>query len=583
MVCLRGYGRREKVGQLSYKHSSTITKTGIKNELHNCFLKIFSTLKTYLCFAYRPMISFRTAENVFQKKKSYVKDSSLHASIHKFVFTLFIILKFQGANAFCPSQCQCDDVGLKTQCVNAELDVVPILLNPGTKEFDLSHNHIKTILPGFAFYHELRYLDLSHNEIVSLGAQNFGTQKSLHTLVVSNNKISRVQNRAFLGLPLLQDLVLSDNYIESIENNAFNALPDLHSLDLSNNRLENLSSQIFLKLKNLRSLNLCKNDLKNISSVVFEPLRELQELDLCSNEITVLQDFAFKTLKSLINLSLYSNKIQHVKPKAFVGLNSLKLLHMHDNLLEKVPRKSLREIKDLEELNISLNPIVHLESETFNELPNLVSLHISHCENLSLVEIDVFSGLEKLVFLEMGFNKNIFSLSADIFAPLTELRRLVLRGNRLKTFDGAIIHRSSLQYLDLRDNEFECNCSLKWLQTSSLNKSLGLALEEISCYSPEHLKGRVISGVSDYEMECYSHIAILIACCVASAAVFAILGILAIIYYKNCRKMKTLVHDNWPEKIVATWRDPEYEKQVEDEEYTFHSLRGIHHIPVTVI
>ncbi|KAA0200022.1 hypothetical protein HAZT_HAZT001234 [Hyalella azteca] len=51
------------------------------------------------------------------------------------------------------------------------MDVVPILLNPGTIHLDLSHNKIKTIQPGFAFYHELQVLNVSYNEIVALDAR----------------------------------------------------------------------------------------------------------------------------------------------------------------------------------------------------------------------------------------------------------------------------------------------------------------------------------------------------------------------------------------------------------------------------
>ena len=47
--------------------------------------------------------------------------------------------------AFCPSQCQCNDHALETNCMSARLDVVPILLNPALRSLKLAHNRITTI------------------------------------------------------------------------------------------------------------------------------------------------------------------------------------------------------------------------------------------------------------------------------------------------------------------------------------------------------------------------------------------------------------------------------------------------------
>ncbi|XP_064090181.1 toll-like receptor 3 [Macrobrachium nipponense] len=524
-------------------------------------------------------------ENASNKPRTWVSPPSWSSVVHglRSVALVLMVTLLSPVGAFCPRGCSCDDVRLSVQCVNADLDVIPILLHPGTLELNLSHNRIKTILEGLIFYSELQYLDLSHNEIVSLGSQNFASQRALNTLVINNNKISRIQSRAFLGLSNLSHLDLSDNYIESIEKNAFSSLGKLRSLDLSNNRIKNLTVSTFMKLRGLKVLNLCKNALKDISSVIFEPLRELEDLDLCSNQVTTIQDFAFKNLKSLVNLKLSNNKIRHFADKAFSGLDSLRLLGLRDNAFGEVPTHVLPSIKGLEELDIGINPLTALPFGPFTHLVNLKSLHISRCLNLSFIDEGAFTSLNKLTSLVLSFNPQITTLHRDIFKPLVGLRHLVLRGNGLRGFDRSLVRPTLLQSLDLRDNNLECNCSIKWLQEAKMNNSLSLKIEDISCSGPEALKGRSLFELSEYDLECYNNVVVMASCAAATMALILLIVGVSVLYYKNCRKMKSMVHDNWPEKIVATWKDPEYEKQVEDEEYTFHSLRGIQHIPVTVI
>ncbi|KAK8397823.1 hypothetical protein O3P69_004550 [Scylla paramamosain] len=400
------------------------------------------------------------------------------------VALVLVVTLLSPVGAFCPRGCVCDDQRLRSQCVNADLDVIPILMNPGTLELNLSHNKIKTILEGLTFLRRAA-------------------------------------------------------------------------------------------LRGLKVLNLCKNELKHVFSEVFEPLRELEELDLCSNQITSIQNFAFKSLKGLSILKLSNNQMYHIQEKAFSGLDSLNLLGLKDNAFTSIPSLVLASISDLEELDFSINPLTSLPFGPFVHVPKLKSLHISRCENLSSIDSGAFTSLGYLTSLALSFNPQLTSLQRDVFKPLSSLRHLVLRGNGLRTFDRSLVSSTVLQSLDLRDNSLECNCSIKWLQEASLNNSISLKIEEILCAGPELLRGRSLSELSEYDLECYNNVVVVASCAAASMALVLLLVAFGIVYYKNCRKMKAMVHDHWPEKIVATWKDPEYQKQqLEDEEYTFHSLRG---------
>lgn len=503
-------------------------------------------------------------------------------AILRTVWILFSLYNLEVAG-FCPNGCQCDDVGLRVHCVNANLDTVPILLNPGTKHLDLSHNHIKRIMPGFAFYHELQYLDMSHNDVVSLGNKNFISQTLLTTLVISNNNISQLHAKTFDGLSVLKEIDLSYNYIEAIDNVAFEFLVGLKSLDLSHNKISHFPNDTFKYLRELKILNICNNKIKNLTKEIFAHLEELKELHLCSNDISVVKDNVFEKLRNVHHLSLFSNKIERFFSYSFNGLISLKLLDVHDNLLNEMPTQSLVLLTQLEELNIGMNSFFTLGSGAFENLLSLKKLYVSHCVNLTHLSKNVFNELENLLYLEISFNPKIKTLDLHIFKSLTALRRLVLRGNGLNSIEQDLLNLQSLQYLDLRDNSLVCNCSLKWLQDVEKNRSLIIKVEEVTCSHPENLRGRILTNLTDYELECYSQL-LVIASCVAVAIAFVLLVIMiSVIYYRHCKKMKTLVHDHWPEKIVATWRDPEYEKQIEDEEYTFQSARSLSQIQIPVI
>ncbi|KAF2348448.1 Leucine-rich repeat [Trinorchestia longiramus] len=462
---------------------------------------------------------------------------------------------------FCPSGCLCDNVQLAVQCLSGKMDVVPILLNPGTIHLDLSHNRIKTILPGFAFYHELKVLNVSFNEIVALGESNFVSQVALNVLIIKNNKISKLDDRAFVGLSSLEELDASNNYIEYIHSNTFLSLSNLNKVDLSGNRIRALSSDVFRNLTKLTTLDLCKNLLIEIPSNLFDPLINLKELYLCSNEITVLRDTSFVTLRRLSFLSLQSNKIEFISEDAFSGLQSLVELSLYGNLLTSIPTSQMRLITNLEGLDLSLNLISSIPASSFASLTRLKKLSVSQCSTLSRIDLKAFDTLSSLTALELNFSPLLLDFQIEVLRPLSDLRRLILRGNGIKTLSKDLLDIGHLQYVDLRDNEFNCECTLKWLKEARRNASLDVEIEDVICAAPDAVRGKSISALTEYDFRCFGHLITIAISAAVTLTVLLLLVIAFAIYYKNCRKMKTLVHDNWPDKIVTTWRDTDYQKQ----------------------
>jgi len=164
--------------------------------------------------------------------------------------------------AFCPSQCQCNDHALETNCMSARLDVVPNFLNPALRSLKLAHNRISTIRESLDFYADLELLDLSHNNIDSLGKRHLESQNMLTSLNLSYNALHHLEEQAFSGLARLQVLDLRNNQLTRIDDYILGDLEELTDLDLSFNRIEYLSSECFSSLYQLRSLNLNSNRLQ---------------------------------------------------------------------------------------------------------------------------------------------------------------------------------------------------------------------------------------------------------------------------------------------------------------------------------
>ena len=57
---------------------------------------------------------------------------------------LLFLMALSATKAFCPFKCQCDDRKMKVVCsAEANLDIIPITLNPGIKEIHLRGNQIR--------------------------------------------------------------------------------------------------------------------------------------------------------------------------------------------------------------------------------------------------------------------------------------------------------------------------------------------------------------------------------------------------------------------------------------------------------
>ena len=178
----------------------------------------------------------------------------------------------------------------------------------------------------------IKYLDLSHNNIIIIKKTLFCTFPNLLTLDLSYNDIAYfVSGSVHKCTKYIQSLKLVGTHINTMKN--LDVFPNLRSLDMTainiynkqelkfkyNHKLETLilrstqmtelNNDMFRNLTNLHKLSLNRNFLRNLNSSSFISLSNLLTLDLSFNQLLTLNMPLLYNLHSLIYLRLQSNTL----------------------------------------------------------------------------------------------------------------------------------------------------------------------------------------------------------------------------------------------------------------------------------
>lgn len=431
--------------------------------------------------------------------------------------TIFLAILLMGTEAFCPSQCQCNDHALEADCAGSRLDVVPILLNPALRSLRLAHNRISTIRQSLDFYADLELLDLSHNTLAGLGQRQLGSQKVLRALNFSYNAIAQLDSHAFQGLGQLQVLDLRHNGLTAIEDGSLSELDNLVELDLSENAIERLSDQCFASLVRLRSLNLRANRLQQLApSPSWTPLAALLSLDLSHNLLAQLDggDGGLSALIELRQLNLSNNTLHHIHYAAFDGLARLSELDLSANRLEYVPNDALSPLgASLRLLDLSANYMSQVGAGAFAELNQLETLRMSDVLTLQSIHGDALAFLNAtLQTLVLSNNRQWKTLEPQMLSQLNRLRYVDVSGSGLETVQQIDNWPPHLEHFDLSGNPLQCNCSMHWLwqhqnQLENNNNSVATfsaPMKDIVCQGPDALVGRHFFQLEESHLLCWS-------------------------------------------------------------------------------
>ncbi|XP_076343829.1 uncharacterized protein LOC143243920 [Tachypleus tridentatus] len=426
----------------------------------------------------------------------------------RLVVFIIILFFFSFVFGLCPYRCQCNEKSLVAVCHEAKLDVVPITLNPDLRELHLGKNNIKSIMSAFTVYHNLEYLDMTGNHLVTLGRSNFERQYRLQIILLGDNAISSLEHMAFFGLYSLQILKLPGNLIHEVPGGIFKDLLSLEVLDLSKNSIATISRDAFAGLKKIKILLLRENKLMQIPKATFKFIPHLISLDLGLNTFLSVKDYVFSDLMELQTLKLDSCKIREVHKYTFNGLKRLTNVLLQDNMLNSIPTEALSNLKTLQSLQIGQNNFSKIQANAFYGLKNLRSVIITSAPLLERIENYAFLRNKQLQNIVINDNKQLRYLGDKTFSSLTSLRSISLRGNDFHTLPVKLLPWQNLESFNVLDNPFVCNCSLLWLLRLLQNFNYSIHVDpevtHITCETPTFLRELLLKDLTPEELGCYT-------------------------------------------------------------------------------
>nr|XP_012328179.1 toll-like receptor 4 isoform X1 [Aotus nancymaae] len=208
----------------------------------------------------------------------------------------------------------------------------------------------------------LKYLDLSFNDVITMGSNFLGLEQLEHLDFQHSNLKQMSEFSVFLSLRNLIYLDISHTHTRVAFNGIFNGLFSLKVLKMAGNSFQkNFLPDIFTDLNNLIFLDLSECQLEQLSPTAFDSLPRLQVLNMSHNNFFALDTFPYKHLYSLQVLDYSVNHIgtsknqelqQFPSSLAFLNLtqNDFACTCEHQSFLQwiKDQRQNLVEVEQME-------------------------------------------------------------------------------------------------------------------------------------------------------------------------------------------------------------------------------------------
>ncbi|XP_018324273.1 toll-like receptor 3 [Agrilus planipennis] len=284
-------------------------------------------------------------------------------------------------------------------------------------------------------------------------------------LRVKTTRISEILAGDLQSVTHLESLEIEGNFhLWRIQPGTFFNMTKLIKMSISyNTNLKVLEKETFKGLINLKELYLMKNGFTNVvditQSLQVQFVPNLIKVSLSENEFVNIDEHAFSSMASSVieELNLVLCQIENISSKALLPLRKLQVLRLGENNFEASTVTNLLETSI--DNNVPLK-MLNLYGNGFRKSPPkamlkvLAKSNITHlCMSKNQFEIisdTTFPSNDKLEYLDLREDV-ILNITADGFAGMSNLKTLLLSGNKLSCIpDGVLLE--SLTYLDLSTN-----------------------------------------------------------------------------------------------------------------------------------
>ena len=197
----------------------------------------------------------------------------------------------------CPLGCTCNVYSVYCSGSN-NTNSIDILMNT-TKFIILQQSNIDLHQNVFKLFKNLMVLDISGNEVTSLGPSGYSHLKHAHSLVeciLRINKIAALFSHSFHNLQFLSKVDLSMNPLIYVRNNAFVNVKSLSYISFRQCLLNHISPSAFPKFTTLQEFDLSNNFLQDISHLIFASFPNLSKINISRN---ILSDMDIRSYQSL--------------------------------------------------------------------------------------------------------------------------------------------------------------------------------------------------------------------------------------------------------------------------------------------